>query len=496
MGNGFHRASQNLQKKLSKSNPAKRLDASPITGGEHWGSQEPQCYKNMKLLQTRILREHQQKMLRYSMHVKHPAWFVDPRLGKTLVAIRQCRMRSLERILIVAPYSALYGWQEQLALDGCESEMITGDREKRLELLKKWKQFSLFNKEGFLVIPEIGSMPWDAVICDESTFLKSPQSQVSDFYTRNFRNIKMRAIMTGTPAPESELDYFQQLKFLNPNILGHKNYWNFRGTYFKKAINDDHLWFISKAGRENLAQALAQNCFFLKRKEVHLGGEKIYQVRKAKLNNHDQKIYNKIEEDFVLALPGEKPQMTKWAMQRFIWMRRFTGGLINNQVVQGLKSDLLIELIDGEFFGEQLIIWCAFIEELQYVFGLLKSRLHKVGCIHGGIQKGQREQIRQSFQRKELQIIVLQPESFKHGTDLSAAETMIYYSSPLGLETREQTEDRFVDITKNDSLLVIDLAIEDTIDEEIIAGLKRKLKRGELMQSIIAGCQKRELQRA
>jgi SNF2 family DNA or RNA helicase len=444
-----------------------------------------------KLLSTRILREHQIEMLRYCLNTQYPALFVDPRLGKTLPIIRKIKSLGFQNNLIVAPYSALYGWQEQLQKDGCSSNLLSGDRETRLLSLRHSGQFTLVNKEAHLIIPEIATIHWDSVIADESTFLKSPSSLVSQFYTKNFRDCKMRAVLTGTPAPESELEYFQQLLFLNPAILQSASWWAFRAKYFRKAINDDHLWFISKQGREFLGRQLAKHCFFMKRAEVHLGGEKIYQVRKVILPSDAQKIYDKCEEDFILDLPAEKPELTKWAMQKFIWMRRITGGFIYNKCLHDTKVKALLEMIDGEFAGEQLIIWCQFIEELQGLYAALKK--YKIACIHGGIQKQEREQIRQFFQQGKTRLLLLQPECFRHGTDLSAAATMIYYSSPLGLETRQQTEDRFVDISKNDSLLVIDLVVENSVDEDIVSSLKKKYRRGEMMAAIINGCKGREM---
>lgn len=436
-----------------------------------------------KLLNRYALREHQSGMLRYAKHTAFPALFVDMRLGKTLVAIR--RFARLERVLVVAPYSALYGWREQLATEGISSKLIAGSREERLGMLGSRERFSLLNKEGHAVVPEIASMHWDAVILDESTFIKNPQSAVSVFYCANFREVRQRCILTGTPAPENELEYFQQLYFLNPGILGIQSYWEFRARYFIKAIDDEHLFFISKQGREHIGRRLAESCYFLKRKDVGLGGEKIYRTRSVILPAQARKVYARVEKEFVLEV-GTELKETIWATQRFIWLRRLCGGSVEGRLIHNEKLKALADLLDGELAGEQVIIWADFIEEIALISSML-------GCcpVYGDIPTREREQIRLAFQGGRQRFFVAQPGCFRHGTDLSAASTMIYYSSPLGRETREQTEDRFVNLSKEGSLLIIDIIVEGTVDEDIQQAMRKKYRRGEIMQAIVTAAQRR-----
>ena len=166
-------------------------------------------------LVRRPLRLYQRVMLQYCLSVQNPALFVQMRLGKTLVTIRSIRIRQGRKILIVAPYSALYSWSIELELEQEQNTIeLYGSRNERLQVLDdqyatgKW---FLLNKEGHRILPEIADFSFDIVVIDESTFIKAPYStrkgsQVTRFYCQNFRDAMHRYILTGTPAPESELD--------------------------------------------------------------------------------------------------------------------------------------------------------------------------------------------------------------------------------------------------------------------------------------------------
>jgi len=58
--------------------------------------------------------------------------------------------------------------------------------------------------------------------------------------------------------------------------------------------------------------------------------------------------------------------------------------------------------------------------------------------------------------------------------NLSAADTAIYFSEPVGYMARKQTEDRILDTEKKSTLLYIHLLVENSIDEDIRMALKMK----------------------
>jgi len=440
----------------------------------------------------RPLRDYQKIMLKYSLREVHPALFVQMRLGKTIVAIRSVKIRGSRKILVVAPYSALYGWSLELDLEREQVHGIVelyGTRNERLQALQdqyassKW---FLLNKEGHQVIPEIADYHFDTVIIDESTFIKGPKSTVTKFYIDNFRDADHRYILTGTPAPESELDYFCQLQFLDKSIWDEKNFWEFRHKHFA-IIN--YTPYIKPDSSKYLMNTLAKHTFFLTRSDVKLGGRKVYEKRMVQITSKMRKIYEKIEKEFLLDYLDVQ-QETIYATTKYIWLRRLCGGFVDREFVSYAKIKELENLLEGELKNEQVVIIAHFVPEVKQIAKYF-SKKYSVGMVYGGVSKRKRPEIYKAFQKGDLDLIVAQPVTIRHGVNLSASDTVVFYSSPEGGETREQVEDRVVNTAKNDSSLIIDLVCQDTIEEDLMKNLVRKEGKQAMMRKLVQRLQKK-----
>jgi len=442
----------------------------------------------------RPLRKYQKPMLKYCLSTDNPALFVQMRLGKTLVTIRSCKIRGNKKILVVAPYSALYGWLLELIAERYSEDSIIEvfgsgkDRRALLDATFETAQWFLFNKEGHRIFPEIADYPFDCVIVDESTFIKSPaknskgtkKPNATKFYCENFREANNRYILTGTPAPESELEYYSQLQFLDRKIWREKNFWEFRHKNFAM-IN--YTPYLSPSGSKYLANTLAKNCMFLTRYECKVGGKKIYQKRKIILADKFKKIYNKIEKEFVLEYMKQE-QETIYATTKYVWLRRLCGGFIDQEFVSYAKIKEVESLLKTELKNEQVIIIAKHINEVKKLTKYL-SKDFAVGMVYGAVTKKKRPAIYQAFQDGNLDLIIAQAGCISHGTNLSASDTVIFYTTPDGGETREQVEDRVVNTATNDSSLIIDLIFSGTVEEDVIGNLRRKEGRQALMRRIV-----------
>jgi superfamily II DNA or RNA helicase len=444
------------------------------------------------------LREYQREGLRYLLRQDHGALYWDMRLGKTVVAIRRAKLKKkLRRALVVAPFSAMQGWEDDLINERQGSPCrIVGTAEKRRQLLRLPATWNLINWQGYQVVPEIATMDWDLIICDESHYLKNPESRVSNFYAENFRNAETRLILSGTPAPESELEYYQQMRFLDHSILGYKNFYEFRGANFTQGTTfDPNAWNLSHKGRAFMEQRLARYCSFLKRRDLNLGSIKVYNKRLIEFDAPTRAMYRKCEEEFILSWRDSETE-TIWATQKHIWLRRLCGGLLPREeggadFVWLGKAQEMASMLMHELKREPVIIWCHFIEEVKFLSEYLAKRAHrKVVTVYGAIKPDAREKARRAFQRGEADTFIGQPDCFKEGSDLSRADIMMFYSSPEGATTRQQVEDRFITVQKTGSVLIIDWAVADSVEEDNLISLVRKESQAERMRRAVKRMQR------
>jgi SNF2 family DNA or RNA helicase len=144
------------------------------------------------------------------------------------------------------------------------------------------------------------------------------------------------------------------------------------------------------------------------------------------------------------------------------------------------KLSVLEELLNGELKNEQVVIWAQYIHEVLFI-----SKKLNCPCVYGAVTPTNRAIIADEFQNGKHRLIVCQPETMKFGVRLDAAQTMIYYSTTESALTREQTEDRIIDVSRSDNVLIIDLVTENTVDESIQRSLVMKETAQETIRRLV-----------
>lgn len=447
------------------------------------------------------LKAHQRAMLRYTFNVQHPALFADPRTGKTLVTVRRCKgYTDCTLFLIAAPYSTVEAWQTTLEAEGFTLGVITGEQPANvhpaLELTAAvkcgrpaGKQWVFINKELHLRYgTALASVPWDVVILDESTFIKSPKTKASKFFTKHFRNARHRWLLTGTPAPESELEFFQQLKFLDPTIIGLPDYYKFRHRYFitPKDPTGQHEYYITREGRARLTAKLAGKVLFTTQTDAGIAGTKIFQRRTVRLAPDVREMYDEVERLFIMRLGGQELDRTVYSMEAWIWMRRMCGGWLPQAgAIPCEKLDDLAGYLSDQHRTGRVIIWSVFLDEIRMIVERLRKEKFAVDFIAGSRSQAKRAELKQAFNTGRLRVLVCQPECFRHGVNLSSADALIYYSVPAGLETYLQTLERATHMNRRSAVLIVHYATKDTVEEDLLNSLNRKEKRHEQTRTIV-----------
>lgn len=433
---------------------------------------------------SKTLYEHQRTALQYALRVGNPALFLEMRLGKTLVAIRRAKLvrpRQPDglRALVAAPSSALGSWQRDLDDEGQRVVWLTGTRKKRLAALNADEPgWHLINKEGWLALREIGDVPWDVVVVDESTFIKNPRAKVTKFFMDKFRDAQVRMILTGTPAPEGEDDYYCQFKFLNGRAFGCKDYWSFRSKHMQP--NFVGGWDMKWASSDWVRRQVGLMACVIKRKDVGYDEQRVYEERVFEMPKPVRKSYDLIEEKFKLTWDGKEDMKTKWTGAQWQWCRQLCGGFVEDDMVWSAKLDELLSLLKSELADEQVVVWCSYNNEVAAVEAALRKKKVPCASMTGDTKLSDRLAIRDAFQKGTHRVLVLQQAIAQTGMDLSASDTAVYYSTPVGGFARQQTEDRILSLKKVERgtpMLFIDFVVEGTVDRDVMTLLDDKSAR-------------------
>ena len=399
---------------------------------------------------------------------------IQMRLGKTLIVIRWAKEKGEDlnqrRILTVCPKSVIPVWQRELRLEGIEPFVVNSTHVKDPSILPL-----MFFQNGWYVTnyeclthTNISTFVWDTVILDESTKIRRDGTKISKKCTEDFKNVPNKAILTGSPAPEGLLDYFNQLKFLWGKVYDCERYSSFRSKYFYPVNGRyrPHRWF-----KKEFADYLAEHAYILTRKQVKMGDcKKVYEQRYCEMEEEAKKEYKEFELTWI-----NKDFDATWALAAFQRLHQMSGGFPPTAEFFSSKHKLdeiqdLVEsgeLSDEEGNIDSVVVFCKYTNELKAV----KRKLEELGiscCTYSGEDSlEQRADKIDKFNQGYYKWIIVQVSTGSMGVDLSKADTAIYYSNSLSCVDRLQSEDRIINPNKKTPVLYIDLVTSDTIDCDI-----------------------------
>lgn len=436
---------------------------------------------------VRPLMAHQECAAAYADATTAPALFLEMRLGKTLVAIRWAeKLQDVRHVLVVAPLSTLESWKKELALEGIEMVKLVGTQAQRMKALeagasKKWFgiNYEALNEGGHVTAmgkrkampTPWATMPWDCVIADESTRIRNARSSTTKVFLDHMYDVKYRAILSGLPNPEGPEDVVTQLIWLRGELMGCRDFWSWRAAHMQQAGYD---WILKNKSRAALHEYMHAETYVLSRQEAGIGNKKVRMVRTVVLPAKVMAAIAQAREEFAV---GE--DLTKNVLETITWQQRLTGGRYKDAALHhDAKIRELVDLLDGELKGEQVVVWCRFTDEVEAVaHALIKADVNAMS-LHGETEHNS-DRIAH-FQEKRVRVLVAQPKCIQMGIDLSVSDTAIYYSNWLDYEVRAQSEDRIEHPKKSSPLLILDIVAEGTVDEDYVELLTEK--RGESRQ--------------
>lgn len=453
----------------------------------------------------KIFYPYQEKVFDWAKTQDNLALFLEMRLGKTLVVIRWCKYkiatkklgkeRGGPRVLIICPKTIIPNWCNELEDDGIKPIVLNTQRIRQVNgFLGMIPGYFIINYEG-VTGTNIAEMEWDIVILDESSKMKDPKTKITkillgedpeqaeklkkgltkdDLIKPILHKATCKAILTGSPAPENAIDYFNQLKFLFGSVLTLDNYYRFRNKFFYPSPYKQGKFILSRGMAEAFRDYVSKIAYVLKRDQLNIGSKKIYQPRYIEWD--DPKIEKEYKQ-YELTWFTQNFE-TNWIIVALNHMRQMTGGFPAH--APNFRSDHkvkeVLNLLSNELENESVVIWCYHVNEIDELKRILKSKGYDVTDIQGDVPMFERQKRIDDFNAGKYQIIILQYKVGGLGINLSKADTVINYSKSYSATEVVQAEDRVIHPEKQRPILYIDLLTKGTIDEDIYAIVKNKIQ--------------------
>jgi len=350
------------------------------------------------------------------------------------------------------------------------------------------KQVFLINPEGFkLVIDELMEQDWDMVIVDESSMLKSPKSEITKKMQIFGGRIRRRYVMTATPRPNTSLDLWGQMAFVDQCLGG--DFYAFRKKYYYQGY-DGFSW-LTKEGLgtdKKIWDIVIDRGYRVKLDDcVDLPGETMQAMTvdlEGVLKKHYWDMLNKMEVMIDDGVDGEgKVIDTSWRIVQMNKLAQITSGYVfdNDGGVEFLGDspkiqatlDMAKRLIEDE--DRFVVIWGRFAEEMR----VLEEALSKYGVstCHGRTRNT--DESVAAFKAKKTRVMIAHPRSAQFGHTWVHSNVAIFHSYDYSREAFYQAKRRIYRIGQDKPVTYIVNVANETIDEEILDKVFSKEKASE-----------------
>lgn len=422
----------------------------------------------------------------------YSAIFHEQGLGKTKIAIDLMlywlEKRSIDVVLIITKKQLIENWKKELTSHTYISpKVLDTDKKNNYYVLNSTTRVILTNFET--ISSEIERIRLFlktravALVIDESTKIKNPDSKLTqDFFTLS-ELFKIRTIMTGTPVANRPYDIWAQIFFLDQgkslgtNFPEFKQQADLRNDFsenierredFEKCVSEIFSKISSFAVRETKNSGV-----------IHLP-RKIYHDIYCDFEPIQLQMYKSIQKELLILVQKDGETIldeSEASLKRLIRLLQvssnprliddFYGCDSGKEVV--LKN-LLEEIVNR---SEKAIVWSCYIENVNFFWHYYHD--YQPARIHGSLSIEERNKSVERFLGDpNCKILFATPQSAKEGLTLTVANNVIFYDRGFNLDDYIQAQDRIHRISQIKDCNIYNLLVKGSIDAWVALLLQAK----------------------
>ena len=449
------------------------------------------------------------------------ALFHDPGLGKTRTCLEIFnRLRQTDpglRLLVVCPLSLVNSaWGEDIKRFTDLTYTPFKEMKAAVPDIVVINYESLISKKYLPGILKLIRSHDFICVLDESSRLKSNKSKTTETLLALADKFKYRIIASGTPMPNSELELWGQISFIQPDVFP-SSFYAFRNTYFhlerngkvmhmngqrltgadmRRFLTTGWHYEITKDNRRLLMEEIQPFTHWVRKEDALDLPEKVDQIREVFLNDKEQKAYDEMEEHLVTEIEGEEIA-AQVALAKLMKLRQATSGFFYNSEGDGVEigSSTKLKELEGileELGNQPVIIWVQFRHEVEAIEKFIREKYgsDQVATLYAGTKD--KEGSINRFKNNRVRYLIAHPKSAAHGLTFVNCSVMVFYSLDYSFETHAQARDRIHRIGQKNSCLYIYIMAQGTIDEVLLKVLQRKQSLQEAVHALVRDAAKKQ----
>jgi SNF2 family DNA or RNA helicase len=268
-------------------------------------------------------------------------------------------------------------------------------------------------------------------------------------------------MMTGTPAAQSPIDAFGLARLISPDRVP-----KYSGAWRDRVMNQlsRFKWVPKHNATQQVHDALQPAIRFTKKDCLDLP-EVVYQTRDVPLSPQTLKYYNALKKQLLIEAAGEQISAVN-AAASLNKLLQISGGAVYTDKRQVVEFDIrprlsaLEEVLDETL--NKVVVFVPFIHTIEVIKEHLNGNHISCEVIQGSVSLSERTHIIQRFQNDpEPRVLIIQPQSAAHGITLTAADTVVFWSPVMSVETYLQCIARIDRVGQRNTMTVVHLQGSD-----------------------------------
>ena len=398
-------------------------------------------------------------------------------LGKTIQVIKfihEIQDINQNKTLIVAPKSTAGNWLSELNKCLSDWNIIHYQGSDRQELLK-----TLFPKQCLVLTYDILVRDLDylmeyhysTIVFDEAQYLKNPQS--SRVQSAKLLSSDFNIALTGTPIENSLLDLWSIFSVVSPKHLGSWPQFKMR---FAHPIETGHT------SRLNDLKRLIQPLLLRRRKEDVAFDlpPKIELNDFVSLSTFERDTYNQLKTQ-AKRIIRENPQQAKFLVLSLLTKLRqvccHRKLVVESASNHSSKLDRALEIVQNLHQSKRkVLIFSQFVRLLKLFKELLINEGIDFCYLDGATSSQNRQDEINRFQNTDVSIFLISLKAGGSGINLTSATEVIHLDPWWNPAVEDQASDRAHRIGQTQTVTVIRLVAEDSIETQILQLQEEKRK--------------------
>jgi SNF2 family DNA or RNA helicase len=435
----------------------------------------------------------------------------DPGLGKSRATLHAYNILKIKKFvkaaLIIAPLRVVYDvWPNELEKWRLPLTCVVLHGPDKDIALRQHADLYLINPEG---LPWLAAqakryqLPFDMLVVDESSKFKSSRAQRFKLLKKMLSRFKRRYILTGSPAPNGLLDLWSQAFILDGGDALFQFPSHYQAQYFYQTGFGGYEWALLPGAEEKIYKKLKPLVLRLAAEDYLELPPLVDSDVEVRLPPDARLFYDRLEAELIAEL-GDGQVTAANAAVAVQKLRQVTGGAVylddadpmlfgskfkrerDVGLIHRAKLEAVEELL-GELEGQPTLVAYEFNHERER----LKKLLPLATCL-ADIKPKDVSAALAAWNRGEIPVMLVQPQSVAHGLNLQGAgRAIVWYSLTWNLEYYEQLIRRIWRQGQTQRVFNYHLICKDTVDETIAAALKRKAKTQNALLSALKGRMKK-----